>query len=207
MELVDSIKFVATTIIVYLLTIFILMKFTGSKFVSTVDIVQSVLMTIGALSFVYSYQQARTAKIDRIEKIATDVPKQWSEVLIYIKENKQLSPSLKNWILTGNDSNISNSTLNMEDLNFIEFVINKCYLIWLLMVESAIATPESTVEDYETFFKNAKTTDRDLMKNILLLIGGVCKPKFIHEHLRRESSFYPKGFMNFIIFSVKNTSS
>lgn len=207
MELVDSIKFVATTIIVYLLIIFILMKLSGAKFVSTVDIVQSILMTIGALSFVYSYQEARTAKIDRIEKIATDVPKQWSEVLIYIKENKQLSPSLKNWILTGNDSNISNSTLNMEDLNFVEFVINKCYLIWLLMVESAIATPESTVEDYETFFKNAKTTDRDLMKNILLLIGGVCKPKFIHEHLRRESSFYPKGFMNFIIFSVKNTSN
>ena len=51
--------------------------------------------------------------------------------------------------------------------------------------------------------KNAKPNDKDLMKNIILLIGRVCKPKFIHEHLRRESSFYPKGFMNFIIFSVE----
>ena len=125
MYILDIVKLVATVLIIYFMIVFIVMKASGANFRPSVGLLQSIMMTIGALSFVYSYIQTHRAKVDKIERLAGDVPAQWSEVLQYMKGNDQMTPQVRRWILTGDGSHLSNGSLNIEDLNFVEFVINK----------------------------------------------------------------------------------
>lgn len=203
METIDIIKFVVTTFIIYFTVIYMVMKTSGEKFVSSVHLLQSMLMTIGALSFIYSYEENRREKVDKIEKLAAEVPLQWSEILNYMKENDHLSPSIKKWVLKGDSENINISTLNLEDLNFIEFVINKTYKIWLIMVEFKIAHPSSTNEYYTKLLRELNTDDKKMLKTFINLFGKLYSPEFILEKLKNESNIYPIGFINFIYFCVE----
>lgn len=202
MNILDIIKLVATVLIVYFLVVFMVMKTSGEKFTPSVELLQSIMMTIGALSFVYSYIQTRRAKTDKIERLAGDVPAQWGEVLQYMKGNDKMSPHVRKWILTGDSSHISNGSLNIEDLNFVEFVINKMYDLWLLMVEFGIAKTNTTKYEYKELLSNASEKDRAFMNSINMLFKQVFAPKFIQEHIERESAFYPAGFMNYVQYCI-----
>lgn len=202
MNILDIIKLVVTVLIVYFMVVFIVMKASGGNFKPSVDLLQSIMMTIGALSFVYSYIKTRRDKVDKIERLAGDVPAQWSEVLHYMKGNDKMSPHVRKWILTGNSSHISNSSLNIEDLNFVEFVINKMYDLWLLMVELGIATTKTTKYEYKELLSNASEKDKAFLKNMNMLFKQVFSPKFIQEHIERESAFYPTGFMNYVHYCI-----
>ena len=200
---VELIKFLLTGLIIYIIIIFAFSRYTGFNSVKTISIVQSITMTFGATGFIYSYFKFVKSKNEKFVSVAEKFPKKWNTILYMLNQDNSISPQIKNWILKGDVKEAAFRNLSLTDLNIIESIITTFYEVWLNMLSINLVTINSSVKDYISIFEN-KGNSETMTKHLNSFIGVLFKEEFVLNHIIEEKKFYPKGFINYIIYCVRS---
>lgn len=189
---------VTIVLIVYASLLVALMKFAKYGFHESVKLVRNIMMTLAGLSFIYSYQQQVKSKDDKIESIIESFPKKWTNILSYIKNNN-VSSDLKHWILVGDQKTLYQLTL--DDINAIEYVMIEIYELWNQLISLELMDSKTT--NYKDIFESKNNKQLSLFTPTNRLIGRLFSQKTILGQLEKGSSFYSKGYVDYIKYCVE----
>ena len=189
---------VLIVLIVYTCLLVALMKFSKYNFHESVKLLRNIMMTLAGLSFIYSYQQQIESKENKMETIFGTFPKKWTNILLYIKNNN-VSPNLKRWILVGDQKTLYHLTL--DDINAIEYVIIEIYELWNELISLELMDSKTT--NYKAIFESKNNKQLQLFSPTNRLIGRLFSQKTILDQLEKESSFYSKGYIDYIKYCAE----
>jgi hypothetical protein len=189
---------VTIVLIIYACLLVALMTFAKYRFHESVKLVRNIMMTLAGLSFIYSYQKQIKTKEDKIESIIESFPKKWTNILYYIKNNN-VSPDLKHWILVGDQKTLYQ--LSLDDINAIEYVMIEIYELWNKLISLELMDSKST--NYKDIFESKNNKQLSLFSPTNRLIGRLFSQKTILDQLEKGSSFYSKGYVDYIKYCVE----
>ena len=198
----EIIEFLISGLIIYILIIYIFSKYNGFTSDKSIDVVQSITMTFGATGL-FILMKFVKSKNDKLVSVAEKFPKKWNAILKGLNNDSSISPGIKQWILKGEIKEEFFRNLSLSDLNMIEIIITTLYEVWLSMLTVDIVKLTSSVKDYEAIFETKKNSD-DITKHLNTVIGVLFKEDFVLKHIFKEKNFYPKGFINYIIYCVRS---
>ena len=141
-----------------------------------------------------------------MEELISKLPNEWNDIFMYMRDNNHLSSSMKAWILTKDNITIDYHSLNVEDINFIGYVVNKVYALWIIMIKLNIFSINYTLSDYEKKITAINKNNDNLLNGINLLVKRLFNHEFIKTHIKKEYKFYPIGFSNYIKFCISYVS-
>ena len=198
------IEFLITSSIIYILVIFIMKRYMKIKTINSVKILQSIMMTFGATSFIYSYKQFVKSKDEKFQSIAKDFPQKWKEIIYLLHEDSSISYGIKEWIITGKVNEQIFSNLSIADLSIIEFLMASIYEVWLAMLSIELVTLKSSVKDYEKLFNSSENNSEQLTTHLNKLVGLLFKEEYVFNRVLTEKKYYPNGFINYINYCVRS---
>lgn len=198
------IEFLATVIIIYCLSLLFLTRYAKLEVVTSIKIIQSIMMTFGATSFIYSYRKFIQNTDEKIEAISQEFPDKWNNILESLQRDDSVSEEFKQWLLTGKSNDYLFYNLSTSDLTIIEILTSSIYQVWLKMVSIKLVSLNFTLEDYEKLFYSNKNSSEQLARNLNQIVGKLFNNPYVYKLVINEEKFYPTAFINYIRYCVKS---
>jgi len=198
------IEFLITSSIIYILVIFTMKRYMKIKTINSIKILQSIMMTFGASSFIYSYKQFVKSKDEKFQSIVKDFPQKWKEIIHLLSQDSSISYGIKEWIITGKVNEQIFNNLSLADLSIIEFLMASIYEVWLDMLSLELITLNSSVKDYEDLFKSNENNSEKITTHLNKIIGVLFKEEYVLNRILAEKNYYPNGFINYINYCTSS---
>lgn len=200
---IKIIQFLLTGLIIYILIVFTLTKYTHFGSVKSIRTIQRITMTFGATSFIYSYLEYIKSTNEKLLSVAEIFPQKWNKILTQINNDNSISSGIKQWVLKGKINEAVFRNLSLSDESIIEIIITTLYEVWLNMVSINLIKLDSGIKDYENLFKSKNNSD-EFTKHLNTIVGVLFQEDFVLKHLLNEKKFYPDGFINYIIYCANS---
>lgn len=200
---IKIIQFLLTGLIIYILIVFTLTKYTHFDSDKSIRTIQRITMTFGATSFIYSYLQYIKSTNEKLISVAEKFPQKWNKILTQINNDNSISSGIKQWVLKGKINEAVFRNLSLSDESIIEIIITTLYEVWLNMVSINLIKLDSGIKDYDNLFKSKNNSD-EFAKHLNTIVGVLFQEDFVLKHLLNEKKFYPDGFINYIIYCSRS---